>query len=130
MLEWQPDGERDSAAFVVDDVDPPAMRADDAPHDEQAEAGAARLCREIRLENLAHVFRRDAAAGVAERHRRMVVIDVGFDVQNPPAAHRLKTVFDHVVKRLLELVPVDFKQRQFGAQLGLDDDVAVLDLGL
>ena len=44
--------------------------------------------------------------------------------------HRFEAVLDRVIEDLLDLVAIEFEPRQIGTQLGLDHDVAILDLGL
>ena len=48
----------------------------------------------------------------------------------PLRLHRLERIFDHVVKGLLQLVPIDLDQWKISAQLLLDENVAILDFRL
>ena len=45
--------------------------------------------------------------------------------KNAAALHRFEAVFDRIVEDLFHLVAIELERRQIGAQLGLDDDVAV-----
>ena len=92
----------------------------------ETEPRTARLGREIGLENAAQVFRRESAAGIGKADLDVRVVAIGPDAQNAAAFHRLETVLNHVVEGLFHLIAIELEQRQIGAQLSLDHDVAVL----
>jgi hypothetical protein len=57
----------------------------------------------------------------------MGVVPIGPDTQNAATLHRFEAVLDRIVKNLLHLVAIEFQPRQIRAQLGFDDNVAILD---
>ena len=88
-----------------------AMLAHDPPHDEQPEPRAAAFGREIRLENPAQIFRRNAAACVGEADLDMGLVAIRPNAQNPAPFHRFETVLDRDVEDSLpppEIVPASF----------------------
>src|SRR4051812_28449217 len=59
-VDRQADAEREPLAFMAHQLDFAAVFAHDTPDDEQPEPGAARLGREVRLEDFAHGIGGDA----------------------------------------------------------------------
>ena len=88
VLQRQADGERQPHAFVARQVDFPAVLAHDSPHDEQPQPGAARFRREVRIEDLRHVFRRNASSGVGEADGNKLILQIRADFA---AVHRLSS---------------------------------------
>gem|GEM_PF-904936 len=120
-------GQREAHPLRAHQVDLAPVRAHNALHDHQPEPGALLLRREIRLEKVAHVVRRNAAPRVGEADGDVAVVHVGANPKNAPGFHRLEGVLDHVVDRLLDLVAVHFQQRKIRAQFLLHDRVPVRD---
>lgn len=107
LVEREPEGEGETVAGIVDEIDFAAVLADDAPHDEQAQAGSAGFGGEIGFKHLADIFRGNPAAGVGENDAQEGLVEVGSDPEDAPGFHGLKRVSDDVVEGLLELVPVN-----------------------
>ena len=58
----------------------------------------------------------------------MAVVHIGANPQNAAPLHRFKAVLDDIVKGLLHLIAIDLHERQIGAGLAFNHDVARLNL--
>src|SRR5438552_11000819 len=103
-MERQPETERSAKAQMTFQLDPPAMIADDALDDHQAQPGALLLGRVEWLKNAIDLLRRNPAAGVGYGHPNSFGAPVGLEGQHAALGHRLHRVFDQVDQRLLDLL--------------------------
>src|SRR5213079_1097004 len=107
----QPHAKRRAATDFGVDIDTAAVLFDDAVYRREAQAGAARLGREERLEDAWQDLARNPAAGIAD-----LEADVGLearrrDRQRAAARHRVAAVDCEVDEHLVE-----------HRRVGLDDD--------
>jgi hypothetical protein len=127
--QWKADAEFQSLAVMRDKVDFPAMFPHNTADNQEAQSRTSGFRCEVGLEDFAHVGWRDASAGVAESNPDKVVVGDGRDFQNTAGAHRLKSIFDDVEERLFDLCSVDLREGKVGAQILLNRDAPVLNLG-
>ena len=125
VLAGEAEGHDGADAFLALDPDLPAVLAEDALDDHQAEPVAFGLRGVVGLEELEEVFLADAAAGVAEDHGDKVVVRRRADAEDAAGFHRLHRVLDHVEERLLHLVAIRHHGRESVLRLCLDLDPAV-----
>src|SRR5512134_2272752 len=101
------DGEGAADARPALHVDLAPVILDDPMHESQAEAAAARLGGEERLEDLAEIGGRDALAGVVHAQNEATGEDRHRDPKLAALGHRLDRIEAQVPDGLPELLPVD-----------------------
>ena len=127
VVTGEADGNFQAVAGVTFDHDFSAVGADDALGDHEAETAAALLRGEVGFEDAGHGFLGHTATGVGESDVDPFAVGAGADLEETALLHGFARVFDDVVKRLLELVLVDFKDGESGGEVEFEEDVAGLE---
>ena len=71
----------------------------------------------------------NSAARVGKRNIHVRLVERGSNAEDSAGFHRLEGIPADVVKSLLDLVAVEVQRGQVFRQIGLDENIAILDLG-
>src|SRR4051812_39587755 len=107
VAEWEPNCHGHPFSLGAFNCQLPTMFTNDSSDNQKPESAPRRLGCEIRLKYAPKVVCRNTAARVFKTNDDMVRVDVGPNTENPAALHRFHAVLDHVVERLLHLVPIN-----------------------
>ena len=121
------EGDAGADSFAAFDFDFAAVLADDAADDEEAEAGAAFLGGEERLEDVAHVLGGDSGSCVADGDGRFVFIEIAAKSDRSAGRGGLGGVADEVVDRLFDLPAINPHEGKVLAQFEFETNPTVLD---
>ena len=113
VIARQAESEEESLSGSAAEFNLTAMSPDDALDDEESESVPIFSCREIRLEDFIGHLWVDPTAVITDANPDVGVVTSGCHTQFSFRAHGLKTITNHIVKSLPDLISVDSYRREF-----------------